>query len=163
MNNLGAIKNDLIARSYPELADINIQTSYSLIFDSFFDFIRYDQKNYLIEANQDMKKADKLVVIGGLTHELSQILRETRMNNFQNAADNLLCSMIPFYRNNLERSADLETIARGYGKELLAFVKHAEKCRNPMSNNPYITFYGLSTGEIRNVLNADTSGHKITY
>jgi hypothetical protein len=88
--------------------------------------IRISSVSVYIVAKQQMQRIDNAlesILIGGIAHELSHIIRD-RNETF---VEKLFYKFSARYRESIERDIDTEVILRGVGKELLSFTKYSCK------------------------------------
>jgi hypothetical protein len=138
------IMSEMIAKGFPDLKnEIIILDYYTKRKGCFFEYSSSKDRIYGIDISETMENCPIIAFKGGLGHELSHIAREKSATKAQER----LYKQCKEYRALEERETDLETIIRGYGRELLEFSRFADKIR------PYKKEYGLSAGEIEILLN----------
>jgi len=125
------LKDDIITKSYRELARMDIMIEFKELDDSLLDVGVLEDEGYYIEVDEELIKTtdeNELfdVLTGGIAHELSHICKKPR-----GAAnvwlDKMLYKFSWQYRMMDERDTDLHVILRGYGKELLKFMQYSER------------------------------------
>ena len=137
------IMEGMIKKGFPDLYKESITLKYYMKRKNcFMDYSLYSDKSYSIGISEIMKNCSVAVFKGGLGHELSHIARERTETKTQDR----LYKKYKEYRLLEERDTDLETIIRGYGKELLKFVEFTDKIK------AYTKEAGLSAREVRNLL-----------
>jgi hypothetical protein len=150
MNNLNRIINHILKKGFPELSNAIIFVGHRRLKDAFFEYVTKSKGSYSINIDLSLKKANRNIIIGGLAHELSHILLEHKRNSMINQIDMLLYTLSSRYETWDERRTDLLTIKRGFGKELLAFLRYAERKREKYDEDD-----GLTAEEIRGILKSE--------
>jgi hypothetical protein len=87
------------------------------------------------------------VLAGCFAHELSHILRDSRMRPAQRLVAFVRYNSSALYRTRDERQTDLEVIRRGCGGQLLAFMLYAQARGYEWQRNE-----GLTIPEVRSRL-----------
>ena len=146
MNDLATIKDYVVGKGFPELADIVIHTDYRQIKDAYFDLTRNGRKDYLIQVDTTLRHAPRSVVIGGIAHEIAHIVKEIKMNGLLVLIDRFLYDF-SWYETRDERNADLIVVQRGLGQKLLSFLRYANKRREE-----YTEADGLTVTELEKIL-----------
>lgn len=132
------IMKQMLMKGFPDLLKESITLNYyRKRKDCFFEYASFADKTYSIDISDIMKNCPIAVFKGGLGHELSHIARARTENKTQLR----LYKKYREYRTLEERETDLETIIRGYGKELMEFLRFIETIR------PYKKDSGLSATE----------------
>ena len=90
-------------------------------------FYYEDAGRYRITVSDFLRGAPRRVLEGGIAHELSHILRDSRLGPRQRELACQRYARSAAYRTQDERGADLLEIERGYGPQLLAFLTYARK------------------------------------
>ncbi|MGV8162885.1 MAG: hypothetical protein ACP5N2_06160 [Candidatus Nanoarchaeia archaeon] len=147
MNDLTDIKQELISASYPELRNVFIDTKYFKSKDAYFEFTRNSRYSYLIEVDKSMKHVDRLIVVGGLAHELSHISKEIKLNFLLSSLEYVIFKISPRYETYDERKTDEDVVKRGYLVELLKFTKYANRGREHYNDSD-----GLTVKELKKIL-----------
>jgi len=119
--NLQEITSLIVLKAFPDLLQERIHTEYALLEDSFFEYGILG-KDYFIEVKKSLETVDDQIVIGGIAHELCHIARDKKKGFF----DSFLYKHNKYYRYMDERQTDLDVVLRGYGKNLMAFLKFRE-------------------------------------
>lgn len=115
---LNFIKNKIIKNAFLELLDEDIQIELKKLKDACFQLVPYTSEGYCIEVDESMKNASQDILEGGIAHELAHIV------------DNPKTFFGIFSKKYLvyqERNVDVIVVLRGYGRQLLSFLKFAEK------------------------------------
>ncbi len=119
------IINEVVAKSYPELKNKNIEVqtfkSESDYFQSRFSFgkmLTFQKMRYIIFVNPKVfeKNAPESGIRSIIAHELAHVLYYSKRNRFELIGLARLSSKD--FTQKFERGADLEAIARGYGEGL---------------------------------------------
>lgn len=138
-----SILRRLIAAGFPELRRLDITIEFRH-FDGD-DLLSYeiDADRYLIAINDCLCDAPKRVLEGGIAHELSHIVHDSRMTVFRLDLAFARYANSIAYRIRDERRTELRVIERGFGEHLLAFVRYARRLGYSFSRE-----HGLLPGEI---------------
>ena len=81
---------------------------------------------YLVTVSNCFRTAPRRVLEGGIAHELSHILRDSRLGPWQRELAFGRYARSSAYRMRDERNTELRQLARGYGPQLLAFLSYAK-------------------------------------
>jgi len=149
-DNLGKIRDRVIKKGFPELMDDDIQIEYSDLDDALFEYGELSEEGSYIEVDLSMKETPEEVIEGGLAHELSHILTDKKEDKNLTLREKLAYKFSATYRTLDERNTDLLVIIRGYGNQLLAFLKYAQE-----NGFPHYKEDGLSIREIETLLSAE--------
>jgi hypothetical protein len=80
MNDLDEIKDEIVSRGFPQLEDFKITTGYEAMRDAFLTYeIIQAGSHYHVTATNSLQNSPRVVVVGGMAHELAHILREAWM------------------------------------------------------------------------------------
>lgn len=145
MNNLQEILNSVKSNGFSDL-HVVISVEYVKSKDAYFSYERNERK-YHIEADKKMKKAPLEVVEGGLAHELAHIERDSKLGFFERREDIRKYNDSAEYRKEDERETDMLVIQKGYGKQLLEFIKYHNKRRRKYKKKD-----GLTKKEIKKLI-----------
>ena len=119
-HDLYTLKNDIVKKSFPELKEQKIFIRYKKMSDAYFLYDDESKPTYNIFVSTDIKRHPPIIVVGGIAHELCHIVSDLNMSKYMSEKDEELYKRNPQYRKLDERNTDLQTILRGYGKELYA-------------------------------------------
>ena len=147
MNNLSECIQEIVNRGFPELKGVDISANYKKMNDAYFEFARNSRREYNIDVDKTLKNVKKKVILGGMSHELAHIYRETKMNIFFSWIDSKLYDLFSYYESWDERKTDILVLKRGLGKELLAFLKYADKRREKYNSSD-----GLTVEELEKII-----------
>jgi hypothetical protein len=150
VENLAKIRDNIIIKNFPELMDDDIQVEYNNLEDALFEYGELSEEGFYIEVDESLKDAPEEVIEGGLAHELSHILTDKKEHRNLNFRDRLAYKFSLNYRTLDERNTDFLVIIRGYGNQLLTFLKYAEK-----KGFPHYKEDGLSIREIEALLSTE--------
>ncbi len=150
VDKLAKIRDRVIKKGFPELMDDDIQIEYSSLNDALLEYGELSEEGFYIEVDISLKKAPEEVIEGGLAHELSHIMTDKNEDGNLMFWDKLAYKFSPSYRTLDERNTDLLVIIRGYGNQLLAFLKYAEE-----KEFPHYKEDGLSIREIESILSTE--------
>jgi hypothetical protein len=118
---LSTLTLELIVKSFPDLVDMTIDTFIvpdKEIPDAYLQYSSMSSSFY-IDICETLASQNDKIVIGGIVHELCHIARD----RFGNWFEQFIYDHNLRYRRLVERNTDLDTIIRGYGKELLAYTE----------------------------------------
>ena len=109
---------------------------------------KYVGRKCEVYVDKSLKKAPEKVVKGGLAHEAAHIYRDYKRNVFSRALDSVRYAVdIKKQETRNEREADMLVVKRGYGEELLAFLKYHDKRRKKHKKKD-----GLTVKELKKIL-----------
>lgn len=111
----------VIKQGFPELLGEDIRVEFKSELDNLIEIGGLEDEGWFIEIDSSLKNLDESILIGGIAHELSHIIRDKRETWFEK----LLYATSARYREATERDVDVVVIIRGYGRELLEFTKHS--------------------------------------
>jgi hypothetical protein len=145
---LNRILRLLIARSFPRLRRLPIAISWGRSESELLSYME-NEGRYCIPVNDCLRPASRLVLEGGIAHELCHIDADVRLGPFQRqlAWDRYLQSR--WSRMREERDTERRVIALGYGPHLLAFVRYARRLGHSFSRE-----HGLLYAEISRAVTA---------
>ena len=123
---LGAILRPMVARRFPELKRHRIAIEFGELDRDTCFFYGWEAGRYLITVSNCFRPAPRRVLEGGIAHELSHILRDSRLGPWQRELAFGRYARSSAYRMRDERSTDLRQIDRGYGPQLLAFLSYSK-------------------------------------
>ena len=149
MTELKDIKDDVIKKGFPILLGEDICISYAHLDDALMTQGKLDPDGYYIKVDWKLRDAPLDILEGGIAHGLAHIIW-----NRQSNLEVSLCDLIAYkislkYKELVEKEADITTVIRGYGHQLLALLKYSEKL-----GYRYCKDQGLSIGELGVLLNA---------
>jgi len=155
---LGNFKDEVIKNAFPELMKVDIKIDFELIKDACMEIGELEDEGHYIEVDTSLMiihdDDENEILKGGIAHELSHIIRKPK-GVFNIWIEKLLYKMSSRYRELDERNTDLITILRGYGNELLKFLKYCEQDYSRYEED------GLSQIEIKALLeNIGSKKHK---
>ncbi len=137
-----------VRKGFPELENVEIGVQYVRGLDAYFETTRNSRYDYSIDVHRSLKKAKKRVVVGGIAHEFGHILEEVGMGAGMCSFDEFLYnSNFLGYQTYDERKTDIVVVQRGFGKQLLSFVKWANKRREKYTEED-----GLTAKELKEIL-----------
>lgn len=143
VNDSRNLLNEVIVSGFPELLRLEIQVSFKTGLDTVMKIVSLAEEGWLIQIDDSLRKAERAVLVGGIAHELSHIVRDGRASWLHIFF--YKCSAR--YREAIERDVDVDTILRGFGNELLSFTQYSE--------NKWLHFKedGLSPREVEFLVN----------
>ena len=148
MHDLTAIVNGIVRTSFPELMDEDIQVTYAYINDAVMQSGAFKSEGFYIEVDTTVQDAPVEVLEGGLAHELSHLAEDRKESSFRRFRDSIAYRISPRYKRLVERDTDVETIMRGYGRQLIVFLQYCEG-----KGCPHYREDGLSIREVQQVVN----------
>ena len=92
--NLEKCKLEVIGRGFPELNNLTITIGYKNMPDAYFGYIRKSRKKYIIDVDTSLKRVNRNIFLGGISHEIAHISIEYSMNVFCNFFDNILYNIL---------------------------------------------------------------------
>lgn len=134
----------MIRTSFPELEEQKIIIGYKNMGNAYFLFETNQAPLYKIFVNNDVKRHPLEIARGGIAHELCHFVNRLNLSEYMRKKDEELYRKNPLYRKLDERNTDLQTILRGYGKELLAL--------NSLKRVSSMADGGLTPEEIKKLL-----------
>jgi len=146
-NNLDSIKTEIIERGFPELSNTIITLGYKQMSDTYFEFERLKKRKYHIDVSTSLRNSKKMIITGGLAHDLAHISLDSNKNWLIHEIDSLLYSNFEKYEIWDERRTDILVVKRGLGPDLLKFLNHANKKRDVYNRKD-----GLTAGEVKKLL-----------
>ena len=149
---LDECRAEVIRRGFPELAAVDIDARYMILDDAYGEFTRHSRRSYLVEIDTSLRKAKSGVLLGVMSHELAHITREISMGQIHSFFDKFLWNHVKKYQTRDERNTDLLVVERGLGRELLDFLKYADKRREA-----YTSEEGLTVKELEDLLKRGVS------
>jgi hypothetical protein len=121
-----SILRRLIAKSFPELKRLRIAIEFGEL-DPETCFFYYEQAGrFQITVSNDLQRAPRPVLEGGIAHELCHLVHDTRLHPYQRALALERYTRSAIYRMRDERKTELRQLASGYGPQLLAFLSYAK-------------------------------------
>jgi hypothetical protein len=132
MNNLDAIRDEVVGYAFPELIRIPIELDYESIDRAFLRMLPYGE-GYFIGVDTGMKDVNPNVVRGGMAHELAHIVFDLELSFIGRLIDGLRYNVSPFYKSYLEKKTDNLVLERDMGPELLVFKNYVKKTGCTMS------------------------------
>lgn len=139
----------IIKDSFPELMNEDIQIEWKDLKDALMEYGGLSVDGFYIEVDKSLKKANKKVLIGGIAHELCHILEDIKLGKEKSLRSRIAYKISRRYKTLDERNTDLQVIIRGYGKELLEFMKFSIE-----NGYDYYKEDGLSAMEIEAIIKA---------
>jgi hypothetical protein len=128
-NGLSEILNSVIQRGFPELLSEDIRIEFVKVRHALMQYGELTGEGFYIEVDETLRKAPREVLIGGIAHECGHIVTDQSMGRRLFSGDVFAYRLSKRYKTLDERNTDLEIILRGFGKELLRFLKHSQELR----------------------------------
>ena len=145
-----ALFAELVQRDFPSLCNYDISITNTASPDCVAE-VSVHGKEITVELNgADIKRMGIKARKGVFAHELCHVERDlgkSKLHRFAEAALNLVLPSVVEMRD--ERATDELVIAKGYGRELLAFHSYHDRYYEP-----YTKWDGLTRQEIRARLKA---------
>lgn len=130
----------LSENGYSEINPNNI----SIIVTKSDDFFMAQNKNLLL-VSKDCANLNDSALTGLLAHELIHFI-DYNKSPFIDFLKNLMYQ-IPFFETKFERAVDLQVVKRGFGRNLLHFLKYHDKHYKKFTEKD-----GLTKSEIQNLI-----------
>lgn len=115
----------IVAKAFPELKRLDIAIDFGELDPDDCFFYHVERGRYIITVSDSFRQASRPVLEGGIAHELSHILHDSRVAPMQRELAFARYSRLVAYKRRDEQDADIRQIQRGYGGQLLAFFGHA--------------------------------------
>ena len=147
MHDLEIVKNRIVTGGFPELSGIEIYPEYKKIKDGYLEFYRIKKGTYQINVDRSLGNATLGVVEGGTAHELAHIARDNKRWRIFHTFDMFLYNNWRWYETRDERRTDILVVERGYGQQLLEFVRYANERREDFTAKD-----GLTAEELERML-----------
>lgn len=132
-NGLELILKQVLAM-YPELGDYAISVRYVPLPNAY---AQYDAdtstKKALIEIDASLKRRSKSIKRAAIVSELSHIVKEKKIGKIGKwlvSIEQWLYYHFGPYRHMDERHTDMDAISRGFGRDLLILLEHADQKGN---------------------------------
>jgi hypothetical protein len=139
--------NKIIKKSFPELLNLEFSLEYEDLDDSFAETWETNKTSFVFVLDKSFIDAEEEVIVGLIVHELSHISQDLRLLRFERWVDEFLNKHFKRYSLLDERNADLSAVLRGYGQNLLKFLRFIER------EFPDFETEGLSINELEILLN----------
>jgi hypothetical protein len=146
MNNLEEIRDEVIRKGFPELMAEDVQIEYKPLKDAILKCDDFIEEGHYVEVDPRLQKVPREILTGGVAHEFAHLVDAKKRNKESKVMDLFFYRISKTYRTAIERDADLVAIMRGFGPELLAFLKYAEKQDEHYKEN------GLNAREVEAIL-----------
>lgn len=121
---------NVVLEKYPDLEDYNFSIKYNYLSDAYAMYY-IDGKQIDIEINYSLKDKDDRLKIAAIASEISHIIKEKKLSfiplGLGNLIEGVAYDVSKIYRKYDERQTDIETVKRGFGKELLEFLKYMDE------------------------------------
>ena len=153
-----AILRRMIARSFPELKRLRIAIEFGPLDRDTCFFYSHDCGRYQITVSDCLRRGPRRVLEGGIAHELSHVVQDSRLGPRQREIALERYARSPGYRMRDERATDLRQIARGYGPQLLAFLSYARALGFRFTRQ-----HGLIPPEISSRIRGRANGRPAAY
>ena len=127
MANLTKILDGVIRRGFPELLREDIRIEFLNLHDSLLSYGELTHEGFYIEVDKTLRDAPENVFIGGIAHECAHIVVDMSKGRKALSGDALAYRISSRYKTLDERNTDLEVILRGFGQELLHFLRYSEQ------------------------------------
>jgi len=151
------IVNELIDKSFPSLKNEKvkiIEISKYLFWWAGGDVIKFNNKYFIIVTNK-IKESDNKALKAFFAHELCHVEDYKKrnipsiINIFYYLKEGLSWVFCTSFSRELERKTDIETIKKGYGKELLKWALERENRYSKRKLNMLYSRGYLSPKEIK--------------
>lgn len=142
VNLMEVLLNRIVKEAFPELLSIQFSLEYEELDNSFAVTWETGDTSYILTLDNRLKEAGEDIITGILAHELSHITQDMGLSRLDRWIDGFLCNHSPRYSLLDERNADLTVVLRGYGLNLLEFLRFIQK------EYPDYETEGLSLNEV---------------
>lgn len=123
---LHRILTRLIFRSFPRLRRVSLRILWGAPEDVFLGYVRSDGQ-HVIRVHESLRPAPRIVLEGGIAHELCHVDADSRMGPYQLQAACSRYAQSRWFRMREERAIECRVLELGYGLQLLAFVRFARR------------------------------------
>lgn len=152
MASISTLENivNTVKKSFPHIKDKEIKIKFIGL--PYFYFQAFpENRHYTIEIDSEAvpKIKNKRVLIGGIAHEIAHLEIDHNLRGIAKEQDSDRYAHSLVYRRYCERMADVETILRGYGKELYSFQRFVDRQKRKRKRK---TNYGLTSKQIRKLV-----------
>lgn len=141
----------IVMQKYPELKNYNFSIRYNSLSDALALCLIRGRK-IDIEIDIALKNEREALKVAAIASEISHIIKENTLSliplGLGSIVEGLIYEMSTTYRNYDERQTDIETIKRGFGKELLELLKYSDEGLVGKQGRPE----GLSRAELEVML-----------
>jgi hypothetical protein len=127
LNDLKKILNLVVRKGYPELLREDVKIEFVKLRDALLQYGELTHEGYYIEVDETLRDAPKGVLIGGIAHESAHIIMDKSIEHRFISGDWLAYRISSRYKTLDERNTDIEVILRGFGRELLQFLRYSEE------------------------------------
>ncbi len=127
VNKLTDLLNLVIRKGFPELLREDVHIEFAKLRDSLLQYGELTHEGYYIEVDETLRDATKGVLIGGIAHECAHIIMDKSIGHRFVTGDWLAYRISARYKTLDERNSDIEVILRGFGRDLLQFLRYSEK------------------------------------
>jgi hypothetical protein len=138
---------------YPELGDYRIEAKYASLPDAYSQYkLTPRTKSVVIEVDEPLKRkrGSDALLRAAIASELSHLVKAKKLARFGLLGlEGALYNVCSSYRGHDERQADLITVSRGFGSDLLALLEYEE---NRGEDEEGETHEGLTAQELRDML-----------
>jgi hypothetical protein len=125
LHDLTNILNLVIRKGFPELLREDIHIEFVKLRDALLQYGELTQEGYYIEVDETLRDAPTEVLIGGIAHESAHIIMDISIGHKFITGDWLAYRVSARYKTLDERNTDIEVILRGFGRELLQFLRYS--------------------------------------
>lgn len=141
----------IMASSFPELSDISVNLEVGELPDAHVQYSFLNFKKIRMEFDEDILKAPQSAVDGCVAHELAHISLDLKIPYLIRSLEILIYTACKRYNTYVERKADTLAVQRGYGNELIAFIRWANENYDNFNSRE-----GLLIREIRNLIKVNS-------
>ena len=135
---LNRILRRLVLRSFPRLRRVPIRISWGA--DDEFLYYTLEGEGCAIGVHECLRNAPRIVLHGGVVHELCHIDADFRLGAYQRQLAWERYSNSRFSRMREERAIEYRVLELGYGRELLAFIRFAYRLGYGFTREQGLTF-----------------------
>jgi hypothetical protein len=133
----------VVAIGFPELRRLRIPIAFKDLPEEECFACEYDGGLYSVSISRALRNAPRRVLEGGIAHELSHILHDSRLGPWQRDLAYERYRRSAAYRYRDERATEVRQIERGYGPQLVELLRYARRLGQRFTRED-----GLMPGEI---------------
>ncbi len=147
MANIDHYISKIVNDGFPELKNITITAKYKKLKNSFMQVEYESETEYIIQIDTSLEGVNKDIMLGGIAHEIAHVFRNVCSNFLGTIISGVMYRISSKYRTRDERETDLLVVERGFGKQLLAFLKYNDKYYYAYTESD-----GLTVKELKKIL-----------
>lgn len=153
LNTLDKFLREIILEGFPELGSVKVRIAFSSDSDpenTPFGELNvkgfFFKRHYKIVIDESLGMAKYDVLKGVIAHEIGHIYDDVHRNLFREICQ-ILQMGLGKYVTKTEREVDMLVVKRGFGEQLYAFLKYADRRRHAYEKED-----GLTLKEVKKLL-----------